>query len=83
MYYIYKERYSEEKCGLNTKDTEQFDYKKLRLADDCELESEEEEKKSDKKPDKKEPKKTDANEFKELIYKEKTDINSELFEKTF
>ena len=36
MYYIYKERYSEKKCGLNTKDTEQFDHKKLRLADDCE-----------------------------------------------
>ena len=38
LYYIYKERYSEEKNWY--KDTEKFDYKKLRLADDYECESE-------------------------------------------
>ena len=27
MYYIYKERYSEEKNGLNTQDTKKFDKK--------------------------------------------------------
>ena len=60
----------------------------MRLADDYEYESKEEEKKqSDKKPDKKEPPKKptkiDANEFNELINKEETDINSELFQKHF
>ena len=44
-------------------------------------------KQSDKKPDKKEPPKKppkiDANEFNELINKEETDINSELFQKHF
>ena len=44
-------------------------------------------KQSDKKPDKKQPpkksSKIDANEFNELINKEDTDINSELFKKHF
>ena len=44
-------------------------------------------KQSDKKPDKKQPpkksSKIDANEFNELINKEETDINSELFKKHF
>ena len=88
MYYIYKERQSEEKSVLNTKDTKKFDYKKFRHADDYESQFEEEEKElSNKKPDKKEspkkPTKVDANEFNELINKEKTDINSELFKKHF
>ena len=63
MYYIYKERCSEEKNCLNTKDTRKFDYKKLKLADDYEYEPEEEEKKqSNKKSNKKEPpKKTNKN----------------------
>ena len=39
MYYIYKV-----KDGLNNKDTKKFDYTKLRLTDDYEYESEEEEK---------------------------------------
>ena len=33
-YYIYKEKYNEEKDGLNTKDKKCFYYKKLRLIDD-------------------------------------------------
>ena len=44
-------------------------------------------KQSDKKPDKKQPpkksSKIDANEFNELINKEETEINSELFKKHF
>ena len=44
-------------------------------------------KQNDKKPDKKQPpkksSKIDANEFNELINKEETDINSELFKKHF
>ena len=44
LYYIYKEKYEEEKDDLNEKGTKQFDYTKLRLSDDYEYESEEEEK---------------------------------------
>ena len=42
LYYICKERYSEEKNGLNKKDKNKFYYKTLRLADDYEYECEEE-----------------------------------------
>ena len=45
LYYIYKDKYNEEKIGLKTKDTKKFDYKKLRLIDDYLYESEEEDKK--------------------------------------
>ena len=38
MYYIYKEKYEEEKDGLNDKDTKKFEYTKLRLTDDYESE---------------------------------------------
>ena len=58
LYYIYKDKYNEEKDGLNTKDKKIFYYKKLRLTDDYQYESEEEEEKqqqTSKKPDKKEP----------------------------
>ena len=59
LYYIYKDKYNEEKNGLNTKDTKKNDYKKLRLTDDYQYESEEEkEQHTSKEPDKKEtPKK--------------------------
>ena len=40
LYYIYKDKYNEELNGLNT---EKFDYKKLKLTDDCQYESENEE----------------------------------------
>ena len=53
MYYIYKEKYKEEKDGVNGKDTEKFDYTKLRLINDYEYESEKEIKETDKQPDKK------------------------------
>ena len=55
MYYIHKESYKEEKDGLNDKDTNKFDYTKLRLTDAYEYESEKEEKETDKKSGKKEP----------------------------
>ena len=78
LYYVYKDKYNEEKNVLNTKDKNKFDDKKLRLADDYESFSEEEKSQSDKKHDKKQPlKKTnkiDAKVFNELIYKERTDI---------
>ena len=86
MYYIYKERYIEEKNSLNTKDTKKFGYKKLRFTEDYESESEEE-KQTRKKPDKKEPPKkptsTDMKKFNKLVIKEETDINRELFKKYF
>ena len=84
MYYIYKERYNEEKNGLNTKDTKKFDYTKLRLTDDYEYESEEEEQTS-KKPDKnhppKKPTSIEVKQFNKLITKEETGMNRELFKK--
>ena len=57
LYYIYKDKYNEEKDGLNTKDKKLLYCKKLRLNDDYQYESEEEEKEQQisKKPDKKEP----------------------------
>ena len=57
--YNYKDKYNEKKDGLNTKDKKYFYYKKLRLTDDYQFESEEErEQQTSKKPDKKElPKK--------------------------
>ena len=43
LYYIYKNKYNEEKDGLNTKSKKLFYYKKLRLTDDYQCKSEEEE----------------------------------------
>ena len=34
VYYVYKDKYNEEKDGLNTKNKKLFYYKKLRLTDD-------------------------------------------------
>ena len=62
LYYIWKDKYNEEKDGLNTKEENSLYYKNLRLTDDYqyELEEEKEEKKekkqqTSKKPDIKEP----------------------------
>ena len=41
-FYIYKDKYNEEKVGLNTKNERLFYYKKLRLTDDYQYESEQE-----------------------------------------
>ena len=54
LYYVYKDKYNEEKEGLNIKTKRYFYYKKLRLTDDYQYESEEEEKQQiSKKFDKK------------------------------
>ena len=50
VYYIFKEKYIEEKDGLNTKN-KFFYFKKLRLTDDYQYESEEEEKRRKTKTD--------------------------------
>ena len=48
LYYIFKERYEEEKDDLNRK-SKKIDSTKLRLADDYQHDSEEEQKGTDKK----------------------------------
>ena len=73
LYYIYK--CNAEKDVLNTK-KKKIGYKKLRLADDYQYESEEEEqqqtsKKIDKKEPLKKPTKDDLKEFNELIKEKK------------
>ena len=44
LYYNYKDKYNEEKDGLNTKKKKIFYYEKLRLTDDYQYECEEEKK---------------------------------------
>ena len=87
MYYIYKEKYVEEKDALNEKEATKSEYTKLRLTDYCEYESEEEEKQTDKNPDKREPpKKSIENNVKELsklVNKEESSMNKNLFQKPF
>ena len=85
---IYKDKYNEEINTLNTKDRKNFNYIKLRLTDDYQYESEnEEEQRTSKKFKKKEPLKkptqSDANELNELIIKKETGINRELFKNYF
>ena len=41
LYYICKDKYNEEKDDLNTKDKKRLYYKKMRLTNDYQLESEE------------------------------------------
>ena len=71
MYYIYRDKYNKEINSLNTENKKKLDYKKLRLTDDCQYPSEEEETK------------TDMNKFSKYIAEEETDINDELFKKHF
>ena len=83
LYYIYKDRYNEEINSLDTKET----YTKLRLTDDYQHESENEQEQTSKKSNKnefpKKPTKTDVKEFNELIIKKETGIGRELFENYF
>ena len=87
LYYIYKDKYNEEINSLNTKDTKKINYKKLRLNNDYQYESEEEKEqtsiKSDKKEPPKKPTKTDVRELNELITKEEIGMNWELFKRYF
>ena len=68
LYYIYKNKYNKKINSLDTENRTKLDYKKLRLTDDYEYLSEEEEKTI-----------TDLNAFKEWIIKKEANINSELF----
>ena len=87
LYYIYKDKYNEEINSLDTKNRKKFDYKKLRLTDDYQYESEEEQEQTSKKSNKKEPPKkptkTDLEELNELIIKKETGMNRELFKNYF
>ena len=95
LYYIYKDKYNEEKDGLNTKNKKVFYYKKLRLTDDYRYESEEEEEEEEeekeqqtsKKPDKerpsKKPKKDNGSNFNKWVNEKETDMNREIFERYF
>ena len=89
LYYIYKDKYNEEKDGLNTKDRKHFYYKKLRLTDDYQYQSQEEEneQQTSKKPDKKEPlkkpTKDNVSKFNEWVNEKEASINSEIFQKYF
>ena len=49
LYYIYKDKYNEEKDGLNTKNKKIFYYRKLRLTDDYQYKPEEEEEEEEEK----------------------------------
>ena len=73
LYYIYKNKYNKKINSLSTENKKKLDYKKLRLSDDYQYPSEEEQEKT----------KTDANEFNEWIIKKEADINGELFMKHF
>ena len=53
LYYIYKDKYNEEINSLDTKDRKKFNYKKLRLTDNYQFESEDEKEQTSKKSDKK------------------------------
>ena len=88
LYYIYKDKYNEEEYGLNLRDWKNFNYKKLRLTDDYQYESEEDrEQQTSKNPDKKElHKKTtkdDLRKFNEWVNKKETSIDRELFKRHF
>ena len=80
LQYIYKDKYNEEINNLNKKNRKHFDYKTLRLTNDYQYMSQNEEeqqtsKKFNKKEPPKKPTKTDVNELNELIIKEETSID--------
>ena len=82
LYYIYKDKYNEEKDGLNTKNKKAFYYKKWRLTDDYQYESEEEEEKEEeeqtsKKEPLKKPTKDDASNFNKWVNEKERNINSQ------
>ena len=73
LYDLYKNKYNKEINSLNTKNRKNFDYKKLRLTDDYQYSSEEEQEET----------KTDMNEITKYIAEEETDINEALFKRQF
>ena len=78
LYHICKNKYNKELNSLDTENRKKLDYKKLRLTDDYEYPSEEEQEKTSEKPTK-----TDFDELNEFIIKEEADIDRELFKNYF
>ena len=88
LYYIYKDKYNEEKDGLNTKNKNVFYYEKLRLTDDYQYESEEKEREereqqTSKKEPLKKPTKDDVSNLNEWINEKERGINSDIFQTHF
>ena len=86
VYYVYKDKYNEEKDCLNTKNVIEniFYYEKLRLTDDYQYESEEaKEQQTSKKELLKKPTEEDESNFNEWVNKKETSINSEIFQRLF
>ena len=92
LYYKYKNKYNKKINCLDTKNWIKLDYKKLRLTDDYQYPSEEEqeekqkEKQEEKQKEEQEEKQetiSDVNEFNKWINKKETSINTELFTKHF
>ena len=84
LYYIYKDKYNEEKDGLDKKNKKYFYYRKLILTDDYQYESKEEEEEEEeekqqtsKKSDKKSTK-DNASNFNEWVNRKEAGINSEM-----
>ena len=73
LYYIYKNKYNKKINSLHTKNRIKLDYKNLRLTDDYQYPSEEEQEETI----------TDMNEFNKYIPEEEIDINKKLFTKHF
>ena len=73
LYYIYKDKYNKKINSLDTENKKKLNYKKLRLSDDYQYPSEEEQEET----------KTDMNKFSKYIVEEETDINHDLFKKYF
>ena len=79
MYNIFKSKYNKKINSLVEKNKKKVDYEKLRLSDNYQYSSEEEQERQEKT-------KTDMNEIIEIneyIAKEKIDLNEELFKKYF
>ena len=88
IYYIYKDKYNEEKDGLITKNKNVFYYEKLRLTDDYQYKSEEEEKEekqqqTSKKEPLKKPTKDDVSNLNEWVNEKERGISSEIFQRHF
>ena len=76
LYDIYKSKNRKNIDKLSAKDKKKLDYKKLRLGDNYQYSSEEEQEKQGEKT-------IDPSEFNKQITDEETDINDDLFNKYF
>ena len=80
LHYIYKNKYNKKVNSLDTKSRIKLDYKRLRLTDNYQYPSEEEQEEIQEEQEKT---KTDIDEFSKYIAEEEAHINKELFMKHF